>query len=135
MKTKSLHHCLVIILIAVAPCLAGPEQLPSSGNLLTDAGFHSRKAETSEQRLIYAVSPAYRMLRAGTPWQSCYIYKDEGAGLTYVGDEVDYERFQQLALQEGYRYGFYQAKDLDRDLAWRLAEAFCARQRPELSAK
>ncbi len=141
MKTKALHQCLLIILFAVAPCLAGTELPGSSGNLLTDAGFRVRKPETPEQRLIYAVAHPYRMLRAGTPWQSFYVYKDEGEGVAYVGDEVDYQRYQRLAAQEGYRYGFYLAKDLDLDLAWRLSEAFgvqhfwTCRHREELSAK
>ena len=115
--------------------------MPSSGNLLTDAGFHARKPETPEQRLLYAVAPSYRVLKAGTPWENFYVYKDEGNGMAYVGDEVDYQRYRRLAAQEGYRYGFYLAKDMELDPAWRWSEAFgvrhvwTCRQRMELSAK
>lgn len=74
--------------------------------------------------MLYGTAPAYRVLRAGTPWQNFYVYKDEGAGVAYVGDEVDYQRYQRLAAEEGYAYGFYQAKDMENDPAWRWSEMF-----------
>ena len=64
------------------------------------------------------------MLRAGTPGQGFFVYKDEGAGIAYIGGEAEFQRFQQLAAQEGYARGFYLAMDLDFDLARRLSEAF-----------
>ncbi len=142
MKTKALNRCLVIIFAAAASALAGPAEMqPSSGNLLTDAGFRARKPETQEQRLLYGTAPSYRMLRAGTPWQSFYVFKAFGDGVAYVGDEVDYQRYERLAAQEGYAYGFYRAQDMELDPAWRWSEAFgvrhvwTCRQRAELSAK
>ena len=128
MKTKALHLSLIIVLSAGGSCLAGPTEIPRVGdNLFTAAGFQTRKPETPEQRLLYATAPSYRVLRAGTPWQSFYVYKDEGAGLAYVGDEVDYQRYRRLAAQEGYAYGFSFAKDMELDPAWRLSEAFGVR--------
>ena len=125
MKKRTLLLTLAVSFSIAAFSLAGPEQPMVAGdNLLTSAGFRPRKAETAEQRLIYAVSPSYRMLRAGTPRQSFFVYKDEGAGIAYVGGEAEFQRFQQLAAQERYARGFYMAKDLELDLAWRLAQAF-----------
>lgn len=125
MKKLTLLQFLSLGLFIAASCLAGPEQPMVAGdNLLTSAGFRVRKAESAEQRLIYAVSPSYRMLRAGTRREPFFVYKDEGEGVAYVGGEAEFQRFQQLAAQEGYARGFYLAKDLDLDLAWRLSQAF-----------
>src|SRR5438477_11488139 len=101
MRTKR-QYLIAIIISAAAISTAGAQcELVNTSALLNSAGFHARKAETFEQRLLYGVAPSYRVLRAGTPWWSIYAYKDEAAGVAYVGDEVDYQRFCQLAVQQG----------------------------------
>ncbi len=142
MKKNAFLHCLIVLLSAVAACLAGPTEMePAGGNMLTRAGFHARKPVTPEQRLLYGVAPSYRMLRAGTPWQNFYVYKNETDGVAYVGDEVDYQRYRSLAAEEGYAHGFYHAQDMELDPAWRWSEAFgvrhvwTCRNRVELSAR
>jgi len=125
MNRKLLTRSLALLLFGAATSFAGPDQKePTGGNLLTNAGFVVRKPVTDEQRLLYGTAPAYRMLRAVSPWEKFYVYKDEGAGIAYVGDEVDYQRYKSLAAQERYAYGAYMAADMELDPAWRWAEAF-----------
>src|ERR1700759_2072797 len=95
------HYLIAIIISAAAMSTASAQcELVNTSALLSSAGFRARKAETFEQRLLYGVGPSYRVLRAGTPWANFYAYKDETAGVAYVGDEVDYQRFCRLAVQE-----------------------------------
>ncbi len=120
MRTQTYRRYLIIILLCAAGIgTASAQRLVNTTALLTSAGFHVRTAETNEQRLLYGVAPSYRVLRAGTPWESFYAYKDEASGVAYVGDEVDYQRFCQLAAQVGVPYGGYQARDMELDPAWR----------------
>ncbi|MFL6594725.1 MAG: hypothetical protein ACJ8HQ_04705 [Chthoniobacterales bacterium] len=131
MKIQPLTPSLIAILISLAaPCFAGPPAPPVSSDtvsLLTSAGFHARKPENPEQRLLYGTAPAYRILRAGTPWQNFYAYKDEGAGIAYVGDEIDYQRYCALAAQSGYAYGAFAGVWMEADPASRWSEAFGVR--------
>jgi hypothetical protein len=132
MKPQALTQGLIAILISVAGAsFAGPPSPPLSldtVSLLTSAGFRERKPQNPEQRLLYGTAPAYRILRAGTPWQSFYAYKDEGAGVAYVGDEVDYQRYCRLAAQSGYAYGAFAGVWMEADPAWRWSEAFGVRR-------
>src|SRR5262245_56875894 len=66
---------------------------------LTEAGFVVRTPETAKQRELYASAPAYQLQRAEVKGRVFYAYKDEANGVVYVGDEADYQRYRQLALE------------------------------------
>src|SRR5437870_11940418 len=74
-----------------------------SGNttsLLTAAGFRARTPQTAKQKQVYASLPAYKVHRATVNGKVFYVYKDEKAGLAYIGREPEYQRYQQLAVQQ-----------------------------------
>ena len=48
-----------------------------------------------------------------------YVYKDEKAGLAYIGREQEYQRYQQLAIGQQIAQDQYMAAELERDAAWR----------------
>lgn len=70
-------------------------------SLLTAAGFRARTPQTPKQQQIYAALPPYQVQRATVPGKGVfYVYKDQNAGLAYVGREAEYQRYQQLAIQQ-----------------------------------
>jgi hypothetical protein len=60
---------------------------------LSDSGFLARIPQTERQRDFYAALPAYRLYRGVKNGRPFYVYKDEKAGVVYVGNEQDYERY------------------------------------------
>jgi hypothetical protein len=141
MKTKTLHHYLIVTLLASAALSlsssagAGIVNTPA---YLTNAGFRMCKPQTPEQRLLFGVARPYRLLRAGSPSENFFAYKDEAAGVAYVGGEAEYLRFVELARQDGFALGGYLPADMELDPAWRWYIAFreCLGPRaPELSPK
>ena len=60
---------------------------------LSDAGFLARVPGTESQRDFYAALIPYKLywgVKNGRPF---YVYKDEKAGIVYVGNEQDYQRY------------------------------------------
>jgi hypothetical protein len=114
----------IILIFAVAAAtlvLAGCAEM-GSGNttsLLTAAGFRARTPQTPQQQQIYAALPPYQVERARVPGKGVfYVYKDEKAGLAYVGREQEYQRYQQLAVQQQIAQNYYMAAEMDRAAAW-----------------
>jgi hypothetical protein len=76
---------------------AAPEPTRS---LLISAGFRALPPSTDKQKAIYSSMPAYRLEQerndAGVIIPS-YRYKDEKAGVVYVGNEAHYQHYVALA--------------------------------------
>jgi hypothetical protein len=88
-------------------------------SLLTAAGFRARTPQTPKQQQIYAALPPYQVERATVPGKGVfYVYKDEKAGLAYVGREQEYQRYTQLAVQQQIAQNYYMAAEMDRAAAW-----------------
>jgi hypothetical protein len=124
MKTmKTISNLLIIFAAAAAALfLAGCASMESANttSLLTAAGFRTRTPETAKQKEIYAALPPYQVSRATVPGKGVfYVYKDEKAGLAYVGREQEYQRYQGLAIQQQIAQDRYMAAELERDAAWR----------------
>jgi hypothetical protein len=104
MKTTKRPSQIAIIFTAasVALFLAGCAGMGSANteSLLTAAGFRARTPQTPKQQQIYAALPPYQVQRATVKGQVFYVYKDEKAGVAYVGREQEYERYQQLAIEQ-----------------------------------
>ena len=121
MKTKITKSNIILVLAAAAAALfvagcAGME----SGNttsLLTAAGFRARTPQTAKQKQVYASLPAYKVHRATVNGKVFYVYKDEKAGLAYIGREPEYQRYQQLAVQQQIAQDQYMAAEMDRQAA------------------
>jgi hypothetical protein len=96
---------IVVLAVTVtgAILLAGCASVGSSNteSLLSAAGFHVKTPQTPKQKQIYAALPPYQVQRATVPGKGVfYVYKDEKAGVAYVGREQEYQNYQQLAIQQ-----------------------------------
>jgi hypothetical protein len=119
---KSKVNIILIFAVAAATLVVAGCAGMGSGNttsLLTAAGFRARTPQTPKQQQIYAALPPYQVERARVPGKGVfYVYKDEKAGLAYVGREQEYQRYQQLAVQQQIAQNYYMAAEMDRAAAW-----------------
>jgi hypothetical protein len=122
--TPTLRTSNIIILLSAmvgALFLTGCAGVGSANttSLLTAAGFRARTPQTPKQQQIYASLPPYQVERATVPGKGVfYVYKDEKAGLAYVGREQEYQRYQQLAVQQQIAQNYYMAAEMERAAAW-----------------
>src|ERR671922_3711 len=123
--TTTLRPSNVVILIAAlagAILLAGCASMGSSNteSLLSAAGFRVKTPQTPKQQQIYAALPPYQVRRATVPGKGVfYVYKDEKAGVAYIGREQEYQRYQRLAIAQQIAQDRYMAAEMERDAAWR----------------
>jgi hypothetical protein len=122
MKTQQSQLSVILIFAAAVTALfvAGCAGV-GSGNttsLLTAAGFRARTPQTSQQQQIYAALPPYQVHRATVKGKTFYVYKDEKAGIAYVGREQEYQRYHQLAVQQQIAQNYYMAAEMDRAAAF-----------------
>ena len=112
---------IVILLATVAGAvlLAGCAGMGSANttSLLTAAGFRARTPQTPKQQQMYAALPPYQVQRATVKGQVFYVYKDEKAGLAYVGREQEYQRYQQLAIQQQIAQNQIMAAEMEQQAA------------------
>ena len=118
---KSKSNLILILAVAFTSLfMAGCAEV-GSGNttsLLSAAGFHTRTPQTPKQQQIYASLPPYQVQRATVNGHVFYVYKDEKAGLAYIGREQEYQRYQQLAVQQQIAQNYYTAVAMDRAAAY-----------------
>ncbi len=86
-------------------------------SLLSAAGFRGRTPQTPKQQQIYAALPPYQVERATVKGQVFYVYKDEKAGVAYVGREPEYQRYQQLAIQQQIAQNQIMAAEMEQQAA------------------
>ena len=60
---------------------------------LSDSGFLARVPQTERQRDFYAALPPYKLYQGVKNGRPFYVYKDEKAGVVYVGNEQDYQHY------------------------------------------
>ena len=123
MKIQKPNSNRVIIFAAAATALfiTGCAQMQSANttSLLSAAGFRARTPQTPTQQQIYAALPPYQVERATVKGKGVfYVYKDEKAGLAYIGREQEYQRYQQLAIHQQIAQDYYMAAEMDRASAW-----------------
>jgi hypothetical protein len=123
MKTKKPSSNILMIFAAASAALflAGCAGMGSANttSLLTAAGFRAHTPQTPKQQQIYAALPPYQVERATVKGKGVfYVYKDEKAGLAYIGREQEYQRYQQLAIQQQVAQNYYMAAEMERAAAW-----------------
>ena len=124
MKSKKGNSNIILIFAAAAAALfiAGCAGMGSANTtaLLSAAGFQARTPETPKQQELYAALPPYHVERATVKGKGVfYVYKDEKAGIAYVGREQEYQHYQQLAIQQQITQDQYMAAQMEADAAWR----------------
>ena len=108
---------IVAITAAGFTCLGllGCAEMESSNtkSLLSAAGFRVRKPETPAQKELYAALEPHHVQRATVKGKVFYLYKDEKAGIAYVGHEPEYQRYKQLAVQQRIAQDYYMAAEMN----------------------
>ena len=103
MKTRITNLSLILILAAsgvafVAGC-ASMETDNNTKSLLSAAGFRQRTPHTAKQQELYAALPNNKVEHAIVKGKVFYVFKDEKAGVAYVGGEPEHRRYQELCMQ------------------------------------
>jgi hypothetical protein len=115
MKIQLNSTIVVLFAAAAALFLAGCAEM-GSGNttsLLSAAGFRARTPQTPKQQELYAALPPYKVEHATVKGRAFYVYKDEKAGVAYVGHEPEYQRYRQLAVQQQIAQDYYMATEMN----------------------
>jgi hypothetical protein len=99
----------------------------STKSLLSAAGFHMLTPQTAQQKEIYAALPAYKVERATVKGKTFYVFKDEKAGIAYVGHEPEYQKYKDLCIQQRIAQDYYMAAAMDRHYAGRWYGAWGSR--------
>ena len=122
MKTQEskLKIMLILAIAAAALSIAGCASVGSGSttSLLSAAGFRVRTPQTLKQQQMYAALPPYKVERATVNGRTFYVYKDEKAGVAYIGREQEYQNYQQLAIQQQIAQNYYNAVAMDRAAAY-----------------
>jgi hypothetical protein len=121
MKTQLIKFTVTLLSLATASLLGlvGCASLDASNqrSLLVAAGFKERTPETPKQKELYAAAPSYKVERINVNGKTFYAYKDEKHGTAFVGGEAEYQRYQQLAIQQRVARDNYEAAQMNRDMA------------------
>ncbi len=110
--TQSVSHMVIVfVALAAATFLAGCAEMGSTNtkSLLSAAGFHIRTPQTPLQKEVYTALPAYQVQRVSREDKVLYVYKDESAGVAYVGREPEYQRYKELCIQQQIAEQYYMA--------------------------
>jgi hypothetical protein len=106
------------ILIAAAGALSfltscAEMEATNTKSLLTSAGFRTVTPTTKLQKEIWAQMPANHVERISYKGKTVYAYKDEQAGIAYVGHEAEYQRYKNLCIQQRIAQDYYMAYSMD----------------------
>jgi hypothetical protein len=117
--SRTSNIVIFIATLAGTILLAGCAGIGSANttSLLTAAGFRARTPQTPKQQQMYAALPPYQVQRATVKGQVFYVYKDEKAGLAYIGREAEYQRYQQLAIQQQIAQNQIMAAEMEQQAA------------------
>ena len=118
---KLIVQTIAAAFCVITTCMLGGCASADASNqkaLLSAAGFRARTPETARQKELYASTPSYHMQRIDAKGKVFYAYKDEKEGIAYVGGEAEYQRYQQLAVQQRVARDQYMAAQMQRDMAW-----------------
>ena len=103
MKVKIDNSKLFFIVVAAAVSFLGGcagMETNNTKSLLASAGFRARTPQTKKQQGIYASLPSNKLERTTVNGKVYYVFKDETAGVAYVGGEPEHQRYKQLCMQQ-----------------------------------
>src|SRR5947209_8024440 len=104
MKIRINNSTLIVVLAAWSGILftgcATTDTHSNTKSLLASAGFRVRTPQNAKQHAIYNALPSYKIERATVKGNVFYVFKDEQAGVAYVGREAEHQRYQQLCAKQ-----------------------------------
>ena len=104
MKTRITTLNLILIFAAgsgifFAGCASLETEAANTKSLLSKAGFRVRTPQTAKQQELYAALPSNKVERATVKGKVFYVFKDEKAGVAYVGGEPEHRQYQELCVR------------------------------------
>jgi hypothetical protein len=96
-STLSLGSVLAAICALIALVGCATMETATEESLLQKAGFQARTPTTEKQKAAYAALPAYKLHKGTRQGRTIYAYKDEKAGVVYLGNQAQYAQYKQLA--------------------------------------
>ena len=129
MKSTMTNPRIVSLLVMslAAVLLGGCAEMASSNtkSLLSAAGFKVKTPQTAQQKELYAALTPYHVERATVPGKGVfYVYKDEDAGVAYVGREPEYQAYCKLAIRQRIAQDQYMAANMNAMYARRWYGAY-----------
>lgn len=118
---KKSHWPFFVLAGALGLVLVGCAEMEATNtkSQLSASGFRVRTPETPLQKEIYAAMTPYRVERITGKGKVVYAYKDEKAGVAYVGGETQYQRYKELCIQQHVAQQYYMAAEMNRAYAYR----------------
>ncbi|HXX42334.1 MAG TPA: hypothetical protein VEI58_08720 [Chthoniobacterales bacterium] len=117
MNMNKLISTAVIVFAAVATVLffasCAEMEATNTKSLLSQAGFHTVTPSTPLQKEVYAHLTANHVQRVTRGNKTIYAFKDEKAGIAYVGHEAEYQRYKNLCIQQRIEQDYYMAYSMD----------------------
>jgi hypothetical protein len=107
----------VCALIALAGCATMEPHTEEA--LLQKAGFQARTPTTEKQKAAYAALPAYKLHKGTKDGRTIYAYKDQKAGVVYLGHKAEYAQYQQLATKAQLKEEKQVAENMGQDDVYR----------------
>jgi hypothetical protein len=119
MNNPRINWLATILAAGILSFFTGCASLDASNqeSLLSAAGFHVRTPETPKQKELFAAAEPYKVERVTFNGKTFYAYKQEKKGVAYIGGEAEYQKYQQLAIQQRIARENYQAAQMQRDAA------------------
>ncbi|HSI14551.1 MAG TPA: hypothetical protein VK961_21045 [Chthoniobacter sp.] len=119
MSPSKITLLTTILAAGLLSFFSGCASLDSSNqeSLLSAAGFQVRTPETPKQKEVFAAAESYKVKRVTYNGKSFYAYKQEKKGIAYIGGEAEYQKYQQLAIQQRIARDNYEAAQMQRDAA------------------
>ena len=102
MKTRIINSSLILILAAWGVIFStgcASMEPNKTTSLLSAAGFRIRTPQTAKEKELYAALPSNKLERGTMNGKVFYVFKDENAGVEYVGGEKAHRRYEQLCTQ------------------------------------
>ena len=117
MNLKKFVSSLLVLFAAVAALLfvasCAEMEATNTKSLLSAAGFHTVTPTTPRQKEVYAKMEANHVQRISMKGKTIYAFKDEKAGIAYVGHEAEYQRYKNLCIQQRVAQDYYMAYSMD----------------------
>ena len=117
MNLKKFISSLIILSAAVAAVLflvsCAEMEANNTKSLLTSAGFRTVTPTTPLQKEVYAKMTPDHVQKVSVKGKTIYAYKDQQAGIAYVGHEAEYQRYVNLCVQQRVAQDYYMAQAMD----------------------
>jgi hypothetical protein len=91
-------------------------QIRTQTNTLSDSGFVARWPQTANQHEAYAALPPYQLQRGVAGGSVFYAYRNEKAGVVYLGGEEEYQRYMEKVRRLVAFYETTEAKMMAHDM-------------------